>query len=68
MPLARSGYDLIRGVRGLLVSFPIALFTGAVVTDITYLRTTELQWTNFSAWLISAARKSSLPKTPRISS
>lgn len=55
MPLARSGYDLIRGVRGLLVSFPIALFTGAVVTDITYLRTAELQWTNFSAWLISAA-------------
>lgn len=55
MPLVRSGYDLIRGVRGLLVSFPIVLFTGAVVTDITYLRTAELQWTNVSAWLISAA-------------
>ena len=55
MPLFGSGYDAIRGVRGLLLSFPVALFAGAVLTDVTYLRTAELQWTNFSAWLISAA-------------
>ena len=55
MPLVSSGIDVVRGVRGLLVSFPVALFTGAVLTDVTYLRTAELQWTNFSAWLISAA-------------
>lgn len=52
MPLVRSGADVLRGVRGLLVSAPVALFTGAVVTDVTYLRTAEIQWTNFSAWLI----------------
>ena len=55
MPLLGSRSDLVGGVRGLLVSFPIALFTGAVLTDIAYLRTAELQWTNFSAWLIAAA-------------
>lgn len=54
MQFVTSG-DAIRGVRGVLLSFPIALFTGAVLTDVTYLRTAELQWTNFSAWLISAA-------------
>ena len=42
-------------LRGLLLSFPIALFTIAVLTDITYLRTAEVQWTNFSAWLITGA-------------
>jgi uncharacterized membrane protein len=42
-------------LHAILLSFPIALFTAAVVTDIAYLRTSELQWTNFSAWLISGA-------------
>lgn len=42
-----------RAAYGLLLAFPIALFTFAVGTDFTYLRTAELQWTNFSAWLIA---------------
>ena len=42
-------------VHAILLGFPIALFTSALVTDIAYLRTAELQWTNFSAWLISGA-------------
>lgn len=42
-------------VHAILLSFPIALFSSALVTDIVYLRTAELQWTNFSAWLISGA-------------
>lgn len=42
-------------VHAILLAFPIALFSSAVVTDIAYLRTAELQWTNFSAWLISGA-------------
>ena len=42
-------------VHAILLGFPIALFTSAVVTDIAYLRTAEHQWTNFSAWLISGA-------------
>ncbi len=42
-----------RGAYGLLLAFPIALFSFAVATDIAYLRTAELQWTNFSAWSIT---------------
>lgn len=38
-------------LHGILLAFPIALFTACVVTDIAYLNTAEMQWTNFSAWL-----------------
>jgi uncharacterized membrane protein len=41
--------------HAILLGFPIALFSGAVLTDMAYLRTAELQWTNFSAWLIVGA-------------
>ncbi len=39
-------------VHRILLAFPTALFPAALVTDIAYLRTAEMQWTNFSAWLI----------------
>jgi uncharacterized membrane protein len=56
MQLGRLGARAAtRGVHRLLLAFPIALFTGAFVTDIAYLKTAEIQWTNFSAWLISGA-------------
>lgn len=42
-------------IHPILLGFPIALFSSALVTDIVYLRTAEVQWTNFSAWLISGA-------------
>ncbi len=48
--IARSGPNALHAI---LLGFPIALFSSALVTDITYLRTEELQWTNFSAWLIA---------------
>lgn len=38
-------------LHGLLLAFPVALFTACVVTDIAYLNTAEMQWSNFSAWL-----------------
>lgn len=40
-------------LRAILLAFPIALFTTAVVTDLAYLGTAQIQWTNFSAWLIT---------------
>lgn len=43
----------IHCVHAILLAFPIALFSAALITDIAYLRTEELQWTNFSAWLIT---------------
>lgn len=42
-------------LHGLLLSFPVALFPAALLTDIAYLRTEQIQWTNFSAWLIAGA-------------
>jgi uncharacterized membrane protein len=47
--------SVLRAGNGLLLAFPIALFAFALATDIVYLRTAELQWTNFSAWSIAIA-------------
>jgi uncharacterized membrane protein len=38
----------------ILASFPTACFTGAFLTDIAYANTYEMQWANFSVWLITA--------------
>ncbi len=40
-------------VHAMLVPFPIACFTGAMITDVVYSRTAEIQWANFSAWLLA---------------
>jgi uncharacterized membrane protein len=40
-------------LHAILLAFPIALFTTAVATDLAYLGTAQIQWTNFSAWLIT---------------
>ena len=37
-----------------LVSFPIACFVGALVTDIVYAVTANMMWADFSAWLLAA--------------
>ena len=34
--------------------FSIGCFIGALATDVTYWRTAEMTWANFSAWLLSA--------------
>lgn len=45
----------IEPLRGILMAFPIALFTSAVISDIAYLQSAQMQWSNFSAWLIVGA-------------
>lgn len=42
-------------VHSHVLAFPIALFSAGLVADIAYLRTAEIQWTNFAAWLIVGA-------------
>jgi len=37
----------------MLVPFPIACFTGALLTDIAYWRSADIMWSNFSAWLLT---------------
>jgi uncharacterized membrane protein len=41
-------------IHPMLVPFPIACFTLALVTDIIYWRTSHLMWAEFSAWLLLA--------------
>ncbi len=37
----------------ILVSFPIACFCCALVTDLAYLKTADMTWADFSAWLLA---------------
>ncbi len=41
--------------HALLLAFPVALFPAALVSDIAYLNTAEMQWSNFAAWLLAGA-------------
>jgi uncharacterized membrane protein len=40
-------------IHPMLVPFPIACFVGTLITDITYWRTADIMWSNFSAWLLT---------------
>lgn len=51
----RSSRALLHPLHALLLGFPIALFTTALVNDIAYLKTAEMQWSNFAAWAIVGA-------------
>ena len=42
-------------LHALLLAFPVALYPSALTSDITYYRTAEVQWSNFSSWLIAGA-------------
>lgn len=37
----------------ILAAYPIACFTGAFLADIVYAETADMQWANFSVWLIT---------------
>jgi len=50
-PTARRGRH---SVLRILASFPIACFTCALLTDLAYVQTTNVMWTNFSSWLLAA--------------
>lgn len=40
-------------LHGILAAFPIALFTGALISDIAYANSATVQWANFSVWMIA---------------
>ena len=40
-------------IHGILSAFPLAFFTGALITDIIYANSADMQWANFSAWQIT---------------
>ncbi|MBB3659272.1 putative membrane protein [Rhizobium sp. BK650] len=41
-------------LRSVPLHFSAACFIGALLTDITYWKTAEMMWTNFSAWLLTS--------------
>jgi uncharacterized membrane protein len=43
-----------QSIHSILVSFSIACFAGAFVTDLVYWRTPAVMWETFSDWLITA--------------
>ena len=47
-----TGRRPLHPLHALLLAFPVALFACALLSDITYLESAEMQWSNFSAWLI----------------
>jgi uncharacterized membrane protein len=50
-PVART---VTYSIFAMLIPFPIAGFSGGLLTDIAYWRTAEMMWSDFSAWLIAA--------------
>jgi len=50
-----AGAPVLHPVHAILLAFPLALFAAGLVSDIAYLNTAVIQWTNFSAWLIAGA-------------
>jgi len=43
------------GLHGIVLSFPVALFTTALAADAAYLGSAEIQWSNFASWSIAGA-------------
>ena len=41
-------------IHAAIVPFPIVCFVGALLTDLAYWRTADMQWANFSVWLLTA--------------
>jgi uncharacterized membrane protein len=40
-------------VHAILLAFPLPLFLGALLSDVAYWRSYQVQWSNFSSWLIA---------------
>lgn len=53
-PTHSPAYPATYPLHVILSAYPIACFTGAFLTDWAYATTYEMQWANFSVWLITA--------------
>lgn len=43
----------VHPIHGMLGAYPLVCFTAALVTDIAYANSANMQWANFSVWLIA---------------
>lgn len=56
MPGSRGfGVPVLHPVHAILLAFPLALFAAGLASDVAYLKTAVIQWSNFSSWLIAGA-------------
>ncbi len=46
---------VIHPLHAFLLAAAFPLFLGAMITDIAYARTYEIQWSNFASWLLAGA-------------
>ena len=55
MPAAFAPATLrpLHPLHAVLLAFPFPLFLGALVSDLAYWATFQIQWANFSSWLIA---------------
>lgn len=51
---ASSRWTPVHPLHAILLAFPFPLFLAAFASDIAYWKTFQIQWANFSAWLIAA--------------
>jgi len=49
----RTGATPLHPLHAILLAFPLALFPSGLASDIAYLKSAFVQWTNFAAWLIA---------------
>lgn len=49
----RADGQMIHPVHGVLVASSLPLFMGALLSDLAYGSTYQIQWTNFASWLIA---------------
>ena len=45
--------NLFHPLHAALVAGALALFLGALLSDVTYFRSYAIQWNNFSSWLLA---------------
>jgi|TARA_R100001143_G_scaffold25738_1_gene26007 uncharacterized membrane protein len=45
----------IHPLHAILLAFPLPLFLGALLSDLAYNASYQVQWTNFASWLIAGA-------------
>lgn len=49
----RTHRRFLHPVHALLLAFPTTLFVGALLSDLAYAASYQIQWTNFASWLIA---------------
>ncbi|MCW8087795.1 DUF2231 domain-containing protein [Sabulicella glaciei] len=45
----------VHPLHAILLAFPLPLFLGALLADLAYWKTFQMQWANFASWLIAGA-------------